>query len=803
MRDAMKWKLGAVLLCATFAADASSLRFFGNGVNDIDRVKVRIDNPADANPGPPADVGATDFTIEFWMRAASGNDAGTVSCGANVDWILGNVIIDRDRFAQDRKFGISMAGGRIVFGVSGAGTGDRTICGTTDLRDSQWHHVAVQRRRSDGFMWLYVDGQQQASANGPDGDISYPDDGIPGSFCGGPCTDSDPFLVFAAEKHDVGSTYPSFSGWLDEIRLSAVLRYSANFSPPTAPFTADASTAALYRFDEGAGDFIGDSAFGGASPGVRRYGGSPAGPEWSTASPFTQSPGVLALSAATYAVAEGTATLSVPVRRSGGTSGSASVTVTVSSGTATAGADYTVTSPVTLSWSDGDAADKNVTITIVNDVQPESSETFQIALSNAVGASLGSPSSATATISDNDAAQPGTLRLASAAVSVGEGAGAVTLTVERVNGTDGAVSVGYATANGSAVAGSDYTAIGGTLNFAAGQASATIQVPVADDVLVEGSETFTVTLSNAAGGALLGSPAVATVTIADNDTAQPGTLRFTAASASVNVGEGAGTLLLTVERVSGTDGAVSVNYATANDTAVAGSDYTARSGTLDFAAGQATATVQLPIVEDTAVEGNEAFTLTLSNPTGGATLGTPLTATVTIVDDDAAPPPQPGTLRFTSSAVSVGEAAGTLSVTVERVSGTDGAVSVTYATANGTATAGTDYTARSGTLNFAAGQATATIDAPIVDDTGDEPAETFTITLSAPAGGAALGSPAEVTVTINDNDVSSPPPPSGGGGGGGAVGWPSLAMLFLAGIAGSRRRYLKSSGAIWCRDSSL
>ncbi len=181
------------------------------------------------------------------MRAASGNDAGPVSCGANIDWILGNVIVDRDRFSQDRKYGISLAAGRIVFGVSGAGTGDRTICGTTDLRDSQWHHVAVQRRRSDGFMWLYVNGQLQASADGPDGDISYPDNGVPLNFCNGPCTDSDPFIVLAAEKHDVGSAYPSYSGWLTEVRSSSSLRYAGNFTRPTASFQADADTAALYR----------------------------------------------------------------------------------------------------------------------------------------------------------------------------------------------------------------------------------------------------------------------------------------------------------------------------------------------------------------------------------------------------------------------------------------------------------------------------------------------------------------------------------------------------------------------------
>lgn len=266
-----------------------SLRFRGNGVNDIDRVKIRIDDPTNSLPGPPADVGATDFTIELWLKgSASENTASAVSCGANINWIYGNVVVDRDRFSQDRKFGLSLAAGRPVFGVGGNGTGDRTLCATRSVLDGRWHHVAVQRRRSDGWLWLYVDGQLEAQGDGPDGDISYPDDGVPGNFCNGPCTFSDPFLVLGAEKHDVGREYPSFSGWVDELRLSTVLRYSGPFTPPAAPFTPDSATAALYRLDEGTGDAIADSSGhpAGPSPGVRRYGGSPPGPDWSTDTPF-------------------------------------------------------------------------------------------------------------------------------------------------------------------------------------------------------------------------------------------------------------------------------------------------------------------------------------------------------------------------------------------------------------------------------------------------------------------------------------------------------------------------------------
>jgi len=267
-----------------------SLRFYANGVDDIDRVKIQVHEPI---PGPPANVGATDFTIEFWIKGTvEENPAGPVQCGENPNWIYGNIILDRDRYNQDRKFGISLGAGRLVFGVSGDQTGDYTVCGLTNVLDNQWHHIAVQRSRSNGRIWIFVDGVLDAEAQGPGGDVSYPKDGVPGSFCGPmggePCV-NDPFLVIGAEKHDADRRlYPSFSGAVDEVRLSNTLRYLEAFTPPSEPFTPDENTVALYHFDEGQGDFIADSsgAPGGPSDGILRFGGSPPGPEWVTDTPF-------------------------------------------------------------------------------------------------------------------------------------------------------------------------------------------------------------------------------------------------------------------------------------------------------------------------------------------------------------------------------------------------------------------------------------------------------------------------------------------------------------------------------------
>ncbi len=643
----LRWWTIAFLTLGTWSshATADSLRYFGGfSAGDVNRVKIPIDNPDDNNPGTPADVGSTDFTVEFFMKAAAGqNNQSETSCNQNA-WTNGNIIIDRDRFGQERDYGISLGGGRVNFGVTGPGFVEDTLCATSDTRDGQWHHVAVQRRRSDGRMEIFVDGTRQAQADGPDGDISYPDNGVPSNSCGPgggqSCRNSDPFLVIGAEKHDVAW---GFAGWVDELRLSTVLRYPGNFTPPSAAFVVDANTAALYHFDEGAGDTIVD-ANGDMSPGVRRFGvggGSMAGPAWSTDSPFNPSAGTLQFSQAQYSVQENVGQATVTVTRAGGSSGAASVSFTTADGAATAGADYS-TVMTTLNWISGDATSRTVQIPIIDDATPESAESFSVQLSGASGATLGGQSTATVTIAANDQVPaPGSLQWSAATATVSEAAGSITLTVNRVGGSDGAVGISYSTANGSATAGADYTSASATLSFAAGVTSRTVSIPISEDALVEGAENFTVTLATPTGGATLGMPSAATVTINDNDQAPgPGSLQWSATNYAV--AEGSANVTLTVNRVAGSAGAVTVNYVTSDGTAVAGSDYTTASASLSFADGETTRTITVPILDDGVIENAETLTVTLSAPGGGATLGNPTAATVTITDNDQSPPPGGG-----------------------------------------------------------------------------------------------------------------------------------------------------------------
>lgn len=236
----------------------------------------------------------------------------------------------------------------------------------------------------------------------------------------------------------------------------------------------------------------------------------------------------------------------------------------------------------------------------------------------------------------------------------------------------------------------------------------------------------------------------------------PGTLQFSTGSTSVS--ESAGSKTITVTRTGGDDGAVSVQFETANGSATFPGDYTQTNNTLNWADNDDNSkTFNVPIVNDNTEESSQSFTIHLQNPTGGATLGSPSTITVTINDDDA-PTGSPGSVRFTSSTASASEGDADVTLTAERTGGSTGAISVAYATANGTATAGSDYQTSNGTLSWANGDsANKTIVIPIVADTSEEPSENFTATLSAPTGGASIGNTPTATVTIADDDITCEP----------------------------------------------
>ena len=454
---------------------------------------------------------------------------------------------------------------------------------------------------------------------------------------------------------------------------------------------------------------------------------------------ITDDDGPPSLSVSDVSVTEGDAG-STPAQFTVSLSAASGRTVTVAYATAdgtatTADSDYTAASG-TLTFAAGETS-KTVTVNVTGDVSDEPNEAFTLNLSSPTNVTL-ADASGTATIADDDG--PPSLSVEDVSVTEPD-TGSVTaaVKVQLLPASGLAVTVDFTTANGTANAGSDYTTTSGTLSFAAGETEKLVNVPVTGDAVDEADETFTVTLSNPAN-AVVGD-AAGTVTILDNDAAPSLTID------DVTVPEGSsGTTnaVLTVTLAAASGQQVTVDYATANGTATAGTDYTAATGTVTFAPGETTKQVTVVLAGDTLDEADETLTVGLSNATN-ATVGD-ASGTVTITDDDANP-----SLSVADATVAEGNSGTTnavLTVTLAPASGQS--VTVNYATANGTATAGSDYTAAAGTLTFAPGETTKAVNVVVAGDTVDEADETFTLTLAG-ATNATIGD-ASATVTITDDD---------------------------------------------------
>ena len=228
------------------------------------------------------------------------------------------------------------------------------------------------------------------------------------------------------------------------------------------------------------------------------------------------------------------------------------------------------------------------------------------------------------------------LQLSAHTYAVTEGDGTVEVSVTREGGATGAVSATLSTSDGTATAGADYTATTQVVSFAAGETTPrTVTIPIVSDTVTEGTETLAVTLSGPTGGIVLGAPASAQVTISDAVAAS--TLQLN--TATVPVSETTTSALVLVTRAGGASGVVGATVTTTDGTAIAGTDYTATTQVVSFGYGDTTPkVVAIAIGHDTIVEADETFTVTLTLPTGGATVGTPAAAEVTIVNDDVSTP---------------------------------------------------------------------------------------------------------------------------------------------------------------------
>ncbi|WP_103123724.1 Calx-beta domain-containing protein, partial [Nostoc cycadae] len=482
-----------------------------------------------------------------------------------------------------------------------------------------------------------------------------------------------------------------------------------------------------------------------------------------------EQPGTLAFNNTAFTINEdGTTTAAVTIIRTGGSDGQVSVIVNPSNGTATAPEDYN-NSPILVTFADGDTTAKTVSIPIVNDSKFESNETINLVLTNPTGGvTLGTQSTATLTIISDDPIQPGTLSFSASQFSVNEdGTPVVAVTVTRTGGSDGAVSVTLTPSNGTATAPTDYNNTPITVNFANGETSKIVTIPIVDDTQFESDETINLTLTNPTGGATLGNQNTATLTIINNDTPQQGFLAFSNATYSVNE-DGTPITAVTITRTGGSDGEVTATISLDDGSATAPQDYNNNPITVTFANGDNTPKIiTIPIVNDTVVEGTETINLSLTNTTGGASVGRQNTAVVAIADDDVQ-------LNFSTANYTVREdGTAVTDIIVTRTGRTTGAVSATITFTDGTATGcgcgassvNNDFYNGAFNITLADGETSKIITVEsaslggsnairIRNDSKVEGDETFSINLTNPTGGATIGNQGSATVKILDDDVA-------------------------------------------------
>ncbi len=450
------------------------------------------------------------------------------------------------------------------------------------------------------------------------------------------------------------------------------------------------------------------------------------------------SPGNVKFLPAGYVVNETGTNAMITILRTNGNIGQISVLLTAGGGgSAVPGVDYTPTNG-TVVFGDGETS-KTFLVPVFYDPQITGPLTVNLALSNPTGgAGIAGSSTSLLTIQDVDVgvafSQPGYF--------VNETSGSLTITVNRVGGTNTPFDVHYASTNATALAGSNYGAVSGSLHFSAGQTFQTFAVPILHNPQVQGNLIFFIGLSLSNSPARLGNPSTASVTVIDTDSG----LAFLSPTNSVSK---AGTnAIITVLRTGSTVGTVSANFATSDGTAVSGIRYIGTNGVLTFLDGQVTNSFSVAIINDNAVDGDQTVNLSLSHPTGGAQLLAPSNSVLTIVDTTVG-------LSFSSPTYTVNENGVSATITVLRTGVTNSTVSVDFTTSDGTATAGNQYVTNSGTLTFTNGVVSQTFTVTIIDKNVTGGSETVGLTLANPSSPGILVNPSAATLTILNNDGSA------------------------------------------------
>lgn len=376
-------------------------------------------------------------------------------------------------------------------------------------------------------------------------------------------------------------------------------------------------------------------------------------------------------------------------------------------------------------------------VNVTGDTTFEPNETFFVTLSNATGAAIGDGQGQGTILNEEGPV----LRISDVQRGEGNsGRSRYTFTVTLAPMTHrSSVTVFYATADGSAGAGEDYVTASGTVTLLPGEGSKPIEVEVMGDTLLEANETFVVNLSTATGATIFDPQGQGTIL---ND--EGPVVRITDVSKAEG-NSGTSTFVFAVNLTPASSTPVTVNYATANGSASAGSDYTpVPLLPLTFNPGETSKTVVVNVSGDTVIEVNETFFVNLSNAAGATIFDNQ--GVGTILNEEGS------VVRVTDASLVEGASGArllTFTITVSPPSAIP--VTVHYATANGSASAGSDYQALPlSSLTFNAGESSRTVPVVVVGETLLEPDETFFLNLSNVTG-ATLFDPQGLGTIINDD----------------------------------------------------
>ncbi len=433
------------------------------------------------------------------------------------------------------------------------------------------------------------------------------------------------------------------------------------------------------------------------------------------------------------------------------------------SGLASAGSDYLDVSNQVIIPAGSRVAE--VPIRAIEDPVSEYRENVILTLVDAPGAQVGNPSRAEVSIDDND----GTLEFAAARWEVHEGDGIARILVRRTGPAILPATAVFRTFAGTAreafltngMIQGDFIPTNGIVTFSPGDDLKEFDVQILQDDEVEGPETLQIQLSRGSDLFPLGGQNLATLTILDDDA-------FLSTGTNAAAGLESDTeLTVTLERSGRIDGPAHLTFVTEDSTAIAGQDFVATSGTVDFTAGQRTATLTIPLIDDFVIEGDETLLLRFTNDSGAPVGEIP----AFIVDDDCA-------ITFTSATAEVDEDAGVVELPVLRIGSPVRPVEVAFTTRPGTAQSETDFETTSGTLPFLGnrfetltngtgemvfrlGETNGVLTIPILNDGDGERDETFTVSFTGlRSGGFPVGAPfvtfgavTNAVVTIRDNET--------------------------------------------------